>query len=168
MKLKCDVMINFVILAFFAVSINAANTSTQDLEAQDKSPSKTNAPINARAIELFNADYTRNVEDLLKTRRFFRKAANWSEASGNTFLYVSAGAPAIAAAIHPFSSFAANIITGVGLVSLGTHVALIGLAKCSAREEGEREKQLKALAEQVGFQVVPLIPTITDDSEEKG
>lgn len=126
-----------------------------------------NTPINAAAIELFNNDYLNNVRDTLKSRWFFRKVAGVFESSGNTFVYISAGAPAVAAAVRPFSEDAYSVITGIGLVSLGIHVAFIGIAKCSARETAEKEKQLNDLAAQLGFKIVPLTPTITDDAEQK-
>lgn len=129
--------------------------------------SNTQAQINAAAIELFNNDYVSNVRDLLDTRWLFRKAANLSEACGNTCLYCSAGAPAVAAAVTPFSLMASHLITCFGLSALGAHVTLIGIAKCSAREVTEREAQLNDLAKRVGFQVVSLQPTITDDSNDQ-
>jgi hypothetical protein len=45
---------------------------------------------------------------------------------------------------------------------------LIGCAKCSAREERERENQLDKLADPVGFPVTSLYSPIVDDDDGKG
>jgi hypothetical protein len=42
-------------------------------------------------------------------------------------------------------------------------LTLIGIAKCSARENTEREGQLSALANEVGFKIVPLETHVTDE-----
>ncbi|MCE2716633.1 MAG: hypothetical protein ACK4V2_07475 [Pseudomonadota bacterium] len=141
--------------------------SESQRQAHPAPPSTTSSQISSPALELFNNDYVSNVRDLLNARWFFRKVANCNEAAGNTCLYCSAGAPAVAAAINPFSLLASHVITCFGLSALGVHVTLIGIAKCSAREETEREAQLSDLAKRVGFQVVSLQPTITDDSNDQ-
>ena len=39
------------------------------------------------------------------------------------------------------------------------------MAKCSSREEGEREDQLDKLAEAVGFEITRIQPVIADDPD---
>lgn len=117
-----------------------------------------------RVRDVLGADYEDNVRDLVKTRKCFRKTANCTEAIGNTFLYLSSGSAAIATACSLIFPVATPYVLFVSTAFLGGHVTLIGIAKCSAREEGEREKQLTDLAQHVGFQEIPLQPTITDDA----
>jgi hypothetical protein len=173
---------------FFISIINSAeiqtSTAAVDLEAANHEPIARSAitassgaseqtplistagGLAERMAALLSADYERNVGDVIQSRWFFRKVSNCTEACGNILLYLSASAPAIAAAVHPFDPSVANYITCSGLICLGAHVALIGTARCSAREEGERENQLAALAQEVGYRVVPLRPIVTDDGAE--
>jgi uncharacterized membrane protein affecting hemolysin expression len=60
----------------------------------------------------------------------------------------------------------ANIILFIGTACVAGHVTFLGLAKCSAREQGEREGQLENLANAVGFQITSLQPEIIDDDED--
>jgi hypothetical protein len=105
------------------------------------------------------------VQDLVKTRWFFRKTANITESIGNTFVHLSAGLSAVAAATRLIGSEeASNIILFTGTACLALHIILIGTAKCSARESREREQQLTNLATEVKYKIVPLPPTIHDDA----
>ena len=111
-----------------------------------------------------SADYENNVRDLIQSRWFFRKAANYSEGLGNALLYIGSGAASVAASVKLIGSEdISNIFLFSGTACFAAHITLIGIAKCSAREEGERENQLSTLAQQVKFGIVPLNPQITDE-----
>ncbi len=160
----------------FTTIVNGADTATPLLPASETTslirPSGAVAASSglddSTAVEVRNLlreDYKRNVKDLIGTRWFFRKVSNCTEAFGNTLVYTSAGFAAIAGSIRLVGS--EDISNGFLFASnacLAAHVALIGVAKCSAREEGEREHLLEELAGKVGFKVVALNPTIADDA----
>jgi hypothetical protein len=114
---------------------------------------------------LLSADYGRNVSDLVNMRWFFRKAANCSEAFGNVLLYVGSGASAMASGVKLVegSGNLMNILLFGSTACFAAHITLIGIAKCSARENTEREGQLSALANEVGFKIVSLETHVTDD-----
>lgn len=152
---------NFFTILLSIFAINAASQLPQSEDLESRQEALTNSATLSRATaDLLNKDYLRNLTDLVNTRWFFRKVANISEASGNTVLYVSAVLPAVAAAIRPTDPSMADTITACGIVALGVHVMLIGIAKCSAREVGEREANLASL---LGRPIPSLIPQITDD-----
>jgi hypothetical protein len=114
---------------------------------------------------LLSADYGRNVSDILNMRWFFRKVANCSEALGNVLLYVGSGGSAMASGVKLVegSDNLMNILLFGSTACFAAHITFIGIAKCSAREEGERENHLANLAHEVNFTVVPLVPTVNDD-----
>jgi hypothetical protein len=114
---------------------------------------------------LLSADYGRNVSDLVNMRWFFRKAANCSEAFGNVLLYVGSGASAMASGVKLVegSGNLMNILLFGSTACFAVHITFIGIAKCSAREEEERENHLANLAHEVNFTVVPLVTTVNDD-----
>ncbi|MEI7493611.1 MAG: hypothetical protein WCJ92_03320 [Alphaproteobacteria bacterium] len=115
---------------------------------------------------LLSADYGRNVSDILNMRWFFRKVANCSEALGNVLLYVGSGGSAMASGVKLVegSDNLMNILLFGSTACFAVHITFIGIAKCSAREAEEREHHLANLANEVGFKVVPLIPSIEDDA----
>ena len=114
---------------------------------------------------LLSADYGQNVSDVLSMRWFFRKASHISEAFGNVLLYVGSGASAMASGVKLIegSDNLMNILLFGSTACFATHITFIGIAKCSAREEEERENHLSNLAREVNFTVVPLVPTVNDD-----
>jgi hypothetical protein len=114
---------------------------------------------------LLSADYGRNVSDVVNMRWFFRKAANCSEAFGNVLLYVGSGASAMASGVKLVegSGNLMNILLFGSTACFAVHITFIGIAKCSAREEEERENHLANLAHEVNFTVVPLVTTVNDD-----
>ncbi len=114
---------------------------------------------------LLSADYGRNVSDIINMRWFFRKVANCSEAIGNVLLYVGSGASAMASGVKLVegSGNLMNILLFGSTACFAAHITFIGIAKCSAREEEERENHLANLAHEVNFTVVPLVPTVNDD-----
>ncbi len=57
-----------------------------------------------------------------------------------------------------------NILLFGSTACFAVHITFIGIAKCSAREVDEREHHLSSLANEVGFKVIPLTPTIDDDA----
>jgi hypothetical protein len=117
---------------------------------------------------MLEQDHKDNVSDLIQYRWVFRKFANITEVFGNGLLYLGTGLNTIAAGITMVGSQqTANIILFVGTACVAGHVTFLGLAKCSAREQGEREIQLESLANAVGFQITPLKPEITDDEDEE-
>jgi hypothetical protein len=160
-----------VTCVFFSTLVNGANTELVDLEAGQHPAETTSllrAPISAglaqRAHSLFEADYERNVGDLIQTRWFYRKTANCTEAMGNTLLYIGSGAASVAAGIKLVGSDGmSNMFLFASTACFAAHITLIGIAKCSAREETEREGQLSTLAEEIGFKIVPLETHVTDD-----
>lgn len=114
--------------------------------------------------DLLSNDYERNVEDLLWTRLVFRKVANISEVLGNSLSSIGVGATTLAAGTHLIKAdYLSDILLFTGAACFAVHLTFIGIAKCSAREEEEREGHLKALAKEVRFNIVPLIPTVEDD-----
>ena len=160
-----------VTCVFFSTFVNGATTELVDLEA-GQHPAETKSLLRAsisagltqRAHSLFEADYERNVGDLIQTRWFYRKTANCTEATGNTLLYIGSGAASVAAGIKLVGSDdLSNMFLFASTACFAAHITLIGIAKCSAREETEREAQLSALADEVGFKIVPLETHVTDD-----
>jgi hypothetical protein len=122
-----------------------------------------------RMAEMFGQDEEDNVADIIRFRWCFRKCANVTEVLGNGLLYIGSGLSSIAAAINLVGSpQVSNYLLFAGTACFAGHITLIGLAKCSAREAGERESQLKDLAADLGFRVVSLQPTVTDDQAETG
>ncbi len=117
------------------------------------------------AHNLLSADYGRNVTDVVNMRWFFRKASHISEALGNVLLYVGSGASAMASGVKLVegSGNLMNILLFGSTACFAAHITFIGIAKCSAREEEERENHLANLAHEVNFTVVPLVPTVNDD-----
>jgi hypothetical protein len=115
--------------------------------------------------DLLSQDYKKNVEDLTCTRRVLRKIANISEISGNALTYIGRGATILAASTSLVKAgYLSNILLFAGATCFAIHFTCIGFAKCSAREEAEREKQLDLLAAKVNIHVVPIIPTIEEDT----
>jgi len=114
---------------------------------------------------LFSNDYERNVQDLLWARWFFRKTANISELLGNTLTYVGIGATTLATGTRLINEeHLSDMLLFTGTACFAVHLTFIGIARCSAREQEEREEQLKSLAKEVKFNVVPLTPVITSDA----
>ena len=123
----------------------------------------SNATIEA-ALNILRQDYISNIKDLVKYRWLFRKVANTAECFGNGLLYVGSGLAGISAAVNLVGSQdVSNILLFSSAVCFAAHLTLMGIAKCSGREEGEREAELKEHAAIVGFSVVSLMPVITDD-----
>ncbi|MEI6627910.1 MAG: hypothetical protein WCN27_00680 [Alphaproteobacteria bacterium] len=119
----------------------------------------------SRVIGALEKDYEDNVISLIRSRWIFRKSANVAEVLGNGFLYIGAGLSTVAGGVAMVGSQnIANILLFSSTACFATHIIFIGFAKCCAREEREREKQLDALAKRVGFSVVHLEPIITDDA----
>ena len=170
---------NLFFCVLFTAIVNGATISTtepiNDLEAGNQqrtarfsssvaAPTPVPAGLADHATALFSADYLRNVGDLIDSRWFFRKATNYSEAIGNTVLYIGSGAASVAAGVKLIgSSELSDIFLFTSTACFAFHITLIGIAKCSAAAEGVRETQLGDLAAEVGFSVVPLEHVVTDD-----
>lgn len=119
-------------------------------------------------IILLEQDHEDNVKDLIKYRWCFRKCSNFTEAFGNSLLYLGSGLATIAGGVKLVGSEeVSNILLFISTVCFASHVTLIGMAKCSGREESERESQLEKLADAVGFKVTHLEPKIDDDSDQE-
>lgn len=112
---------------------------------------------------ILSQDYRDNVKDLVRSRWFFRKATNYTEMFSNALLYIGSGSSAVAAAGSLIFPVAVPYILFGGATCFAVHLTLAGIARCSAREEGEREQLLKELADAVGFNVVNLQPTVVVD-----
>ncbi|MCX7343767.1 MAG: hypothetical protein NT128_06465 [Proteobacteria bacterium] len=120
-------------------------------------------------IGLLEQDHEDNVKDLIKYRWCFRKCANFTEAIGNGLLYLGSGLATVAGGVKLVGSDdVSNILLFASTICFASHVTLIGCAKCSSREERERENQLDKLAEAVGFSVTSLDCPIVDDDDGKG
>ena len=120
-------------------------------------------------VGLLEQDHEDNVKDLIKYRWCFRKCANFTEAFGNGLLYLGSGLATIAGGVKMVGSdHVSNILLFTSTVCFAGHVTLIGLAKCSSREERERENQLDKLADAVGFSVTALNCPIVDEDDGKG
>ena len=159
--------------AFFTAIINGATIERVDLEAgvslTETAPllrSPISVGLAQRAHNILEADYEQNLVDLIHTRWFFRKTANCTEALGNTLLYIGSGAASVAAGIKLIgSNELSDIFLFASTACFAAHITFIGIAKCSSREQSEREKQLVTLADEVGFKVVSLETRVTDDGE---
>ena len=157
--------------AFFTAIINGATNGRVDLEAgvslTETAPllrSPISVGLAQRAHNILEADYEQNLVDLIHTRWFYRKTANCAEAMGNTLLYIGSGAASVAAGIKLVGSdYLSNMCLFASTACFAAHITLIGIAKCSARENTEREGQLSALANEVGFKIVPLETHVTDE-----
>ena len=175
----------FACIAFTTVA-NAADSQRAPLpaeisEATQLLPRPTNTPSDPTSAvrttqrtvlseqtvievhSILSQDYRDNVQDLVRSRWFFRKATNYTEMFSNTLLYLGSGSSAVAAAGSLIFPPAVPYILFGGATCFAVHLTLAGIAKCSAREEGEREQLLKGLADAVGFNVVNLQPTVTVD-----
>ena len=164
MKLSLLVFFTF----FVAIAYGAEASRAGDLELGGAAtPLLAGASATVqRTHRLLEADYERNVGDLIQSRWFFRKAANFSEGLGNTLLYIGSGAASVAAGIKLIGSEdLSNIFLFASTACFAAHITFIGIAKCSSREQSEREKQLVTLADEVGFKVVSLETRVTDDGE---
>ena len=120
-------------------------------------------------VGLLEQDHEDNVKDLIKYRWCFRKCANFTEAIGNGLLYLGSGLATVAGGVKLVGSDSvSNILLFASTICFASHVTLIGCAKCSSREERERENQLDKLADAVGFSVTSLNCPIVDDDDGKG
>jgi hypothetical protein len=184
--MKIRIMYVFACMAY-ATIVNAADSQATTLqtaasEASRLLPRPTHAysvdpttavgtthhtPLNEQTVievrTILSQDYRDNVQDLVRTRWFFRKATNYTEGFSNALLYIGSGSSAIAAAGSLIFPVAVPYILFGGATCFAMHLTLAGLARCSAREEGEREHLLKELADTVGFKVVNLQPTVVVD-----
>jgi hypothetical protein len=122
----------------------------------------------AEIVGLLEQDHEDNVKDLIKYRWCFRKCANFTEAIGNGLLYLGSGLATVAGGVKMVGSdHVSNILLFTSTVCFASHVTLIGCAKCSAREQRERENQLDKLANAVDFPVTALYTPIVDEDEGK-
>lgn len=133
--------------------------------AVDKEDITASKAVAMRVINALEKDFEDNVQSSLRSRWVFRKSANVAEILGNGFLYCGSGISTIAAAVNLIGSQnISNILLFTAAGCFAAHIVFIGFAKCFAREEKEREKQLEALAKKVGFSVTHMECTITDDA----
>lgn len=184
--MKTRIMYGFACMAFITI-VHAADSQTTTLPVEASEATQlllrpTHAcsadpssavgtthptPLNEQTVievrAILSEDYRDNVKDLVRTRWFFRKATNYTEGFSNALLYIGSGSSAIAAAGSLIFPVAVPYILFGGATCFAMHLTLAGLARCSAREEGEREHLLKELADTVGFKVVNLQPTVVVD-----
>ncbi len=172
----------------FSNFINAATVDIADLEVGSQSQSmrertsfansddsaaiahrtRINAQRVSEAHEILSEDYIDNLKDLRKTRWWFRKTANYTEAFSNVLLYLGTGLSTVSSVmcLADAESYA-NITLFSGTACVVGHVAFLGIARFSAREEREREHLLKNLARKVGFDIVSLPNTISEGTENE-
>ena len=167
--MKINFRVLFACLAFSTIVNGAHNTLPYDIEAGHQpdyaAPSATGRltpAVRDRVITVFSQDYERNVTDLVQTRWCFRKIANYANAIGNTFAYLALAATPVAAASSLIFPSAVSYIVWSGATCCGVHMLGIGIAKCSANQEDVREKQVRELAQAVGFTVIPIEPVVLD------
>jgi hypothetical protein len=162
----------FLVMTFFVVTIKESYSSQENpIEEREqcsnakKQTSQENLTheerIEARAI--FLKDYISNSDSLTKSRSFFGYTAGIANSIGKVFLYTGSGLFSVALPIQYYSEYASDALLLAGACCFGAHLTLSGIAKCSAREEEKREKQLQALAREVDFKIVNLQPDMTDD-----
>lgn len=121
----------------------------------------------AKIVDILEADYEQNVEELVKSRRCLSRVTGCTEILGNTFLYIGAGLSTIAAAITTVGSQdLANKILFLSVTCAAIHITLIGFARCGSKEEKKRDDLLAQLGEQVGFKVIPMDVQVTDDADD--
>jgi hypothetical protein len=166
--MKISLLVFFTL--FLAIANGAEASRSVDLESAIPAVNtpllraQMSAGLAQRAHNLLEADYEKNLGDLIQTRWFFRKTANCTEALGNTLLYIGSGTASVAAGIKLIgSSELSDIFLFASTACFAAHITFIGVAKCSSREEAEREGLLETLADEVGFKVIPLKTNITDD-----
>ena len=149
-----------------ADALDKAEAGGVIVKASVKKGYEDNAILRAsKVISALEKDYENNVIALIRSRWIFRKSANVAEVLGNSFLYIGAGFSTVAGGVAMVGSQdIANILLFSSTACFAMHIVFIGFAKCCAREEKEREKQLESLAKRISFSVVPLEPTITDDA----
>ena len=154
----------------------------QTIELGQPAPDKTDprvTPLNSVApnqlgkaatgvvIDILRQDHVDKVKELVCISWLCRKTANITECLGNALLYAGSGLLSLSLPVESFSSReASKLVIFAGSACMAAHLVLIGFAKCSARETGERGDQLQKLA--LGFNVVQLLPQITSDEECKG
>lgn len=111
-----------------------------------------------RVISVLHQDFEENVVELVKSRKCLRAIMTISEMIGNTFLYIGSGISTVAAAANVITNSQEIVSTLLfsSTVCCAIHITLIGIAKCSSKEERQCDKHLVSLGEQVGFKVVPL------------
>lgn len=150
-----------------SLSRTGTNLSEDDSKDSEEIAKETNIrkAVVTEAHDLLSEDFKKNLKDLLWTRLLFRKVANISESFGNFLSATGVGLTTLSAATHLIKADnLSNILLFSGSACFAAHLTFIGIAKCSAREEEEREMQLKNMADEVKFNVISLIPNIQDDA----
>lgn len=98
-----------------------------------------------RIRELLGQDHENNVRDLINSRWFFRKFANYTESLGNVLLYLGTGLSTIATGVTILGpKETANTLQFISTACFAAHVTLIGFARCSAREEDQKKVSSRA------------------------
>jgi hypothetical protein len=120
------------------------------------------------AHDILSNDYIENLKDLRKTRWFFRKVSSYTGCIANVLLHGGGGISIISSGIQVVQGEQISTISLAASVCYAAYGVFIGIAKCSAAEERERENHLKDLARKVGFSIVPLPHTVVDAADEGG
>lgn len=143
----------------------SSNNSTDSIEIAERTKIKLE---DVREVhQILSDDYKDNVKDLVRMRWIFRKAAGFTECFGNTCLHVGAGLATISTVMCLIDAGSlSNTISFAGTACIVTYVSLLGIARCCAREEKERDLLLKNLSKKVNFDFVSIQHTVVDGAED--
>jgi len=126
------------------------------------------APVRRQRVrETLENDYESHLKDLIRSRKFYRKATKYFETTGNCFLYLGSALSAVASGSALLQSSLVNFLTFSSTGSLALHLLLIGMARCSSKESGEAEERLKTMAARADFDVDDVAPTVIDAATMK-
>lgn len=119
--------------------------------------------------EVLENDYKRNLRDYVRSRFVLRKCAEVADFIGNALLYLGSCTSSVASTVHliirdvPTAQYTSNLLLFVSTGLFAFHVTMISFAKYTVKEEVEKEQQLRELANVIGFQVIPLTPSVTEN-----
>jgi hypothetical protein len=112
---------------------------------------------------IYNKDYLDNVNDFFKSRWCYRKITNFAEAAANTFLHLGSACSAISAVGSLVFPNAVQYVLFTGGSCYALYLGFAGIAKCSTREQKEREELLTRALEPVGMNPVNFLTNVTID-----
>lgn len=158
--------------------ISSRNSRTSTLEAEHGGSNKSEDSVeiaertkirlaDVREVhQIFSNDYKDNVKDLVRMRWIFRKAAGLTECLGNACLHVGAGLSTLSTVMCLIDAEEiSNVISFSGTTCIVAYVAFLGIARCCAREEKERDLLLKNLSKKVNFDFASIQHTVVDGAD---
>lgn len=153
-----------------------SRTSTLKVEHGSDSQSDTSADIAGKTkinIEhirevhkMFSDNFRDNIRDLIRMEWFFKKTANITECVGNFLLYSGVGLSTLSTVMCLVNAEEySNTVSFSGTACTVGYVFCLGLARCAAREENQRNAYLKLLSKKVGFNFTPWTHTVIDGAD---